>query len=127
MSRHHWGCVLWGALCIFGMTASAGAQDSKKVAQDAKTVPAETPISADEKQIREAVVSFVERYNTHKADQLAALFTTDARMTFADGSQVNGREEIKASFEEAFRQSPKGAVSVVVDSIRFLTADVAVE
>jgi hypothetical protein len=40
---------------------------------------------------------------------------------------VNGRDEIQQSFEDTFAASPKVAVSVVVDSIRFLTPDVAVE
>jgi uncharacterized protein (TIGR02246 family) len=120
MSHYPLVGLLLGTLSIFGLCNTA-------VAQVAKKAPSATPISADEKQIREAIVSFVERYNAHKADQIAELFMTDARVTFADGTQVNGREEVKASFEEAFRERPKGKVSVVVDSIRFLTADVAVE
>ncbi len=90
--------------------------------------PAETKQSnADEDQIRTSVVAFVEQYNAHKADGLAARFAPDARMVFQDGSEVNGRDEIMATFEEAFLESPKAAVSVVVDSIKFLTPDVAVE
>jgi uncharacterized protein (TIGR02246 family) len=84
-------------------------------------------VSADEQQIRQGVVAFVEQYNAHKADALASLFAPDARMVFANGTEVNGREEIKKSFEEAFAENPKCAVSVVVDLIRFLTPDVAVE
>lgn len=92
--------------------------------QKAATQPA---ISADEDQIRKGVVAFVEQYNAHKADAVTALFAADARMVFADGTEVNGRDEIKQSFEVAFKENPKTAVSVVVDSIRFLTPDVAVE
>jgi uncharacterized protein (TIGR02246 family) len=97
------------------------------VAQRGKA-PAEAQQSnADEEQIRQSVVAFVEQYNAHKADALAALFAADARMVFQDGSEVNGRDEIKSTFGEAFLESPKVAVSVVVDSIKFLTPDVAVE
>ncbi len=93
-----------------------------------RNAPAETKQSnADEEQIRTSVVAFVEQYNAHKPDALAALFAPDARMVFQDGSEVNGRDEIKATFDEAFFDSPKVAVSVVVDSINFLTPDVAVE
>jgi uncharacterized protein (TIGR02246 family) len=101
------------------LAASAGA-----AAQQTRNEPAP---SADEEQIRKGVVAFVEQYNTHKADAVAALFAPDARMTFRDGTEVNGRDEIKQSFEDAFKSSPMGAISVVVDSIRFLTPDVAVE
>src|SRR5512134_1709887 len=64
-------------------------------------------VSADEQQIRQGVVAFVEQYNAHKADAVAALFAPDARMVFRDGTEVNGREEIKQSFEEAFKDNPK--------------------
>ncbi len=70
--------------------------------------PAETKQSnADEDQIRTSVVAFVKQYNAHKADEVAALFAPDARMVFQDGTEVNGRDEIKATFEEAFLDSPK--------------------
>jgi uncharacterized protein (TIGR02246 family) len=84
-------------------------------------------ISPDEQAIRKAVVAFVELYNAHNADGLVALFAPDARMTFRNGDEVNGREEIKQAFVQAFTDGPKSAVSVDVESIRFLTPDVAVE
>jgi uncharacterized protein (TIGR02246 family) len=93
----------------------------------AQQAPDSGAASADEQQIRDAAIAFVEQYNAHKARELAALFMPDARMAYADGTEINGREEIQQSFEEAFKDSPKVAVSVVVDSIRFLTPDVAVE
>jgi len=95
--------------------------------QQPQSPSAEPAVSVDEQQIRQGVVAFVEQYNAHKADAVAALFAADARMVFRDGTEVNGREEITQSFEEAFSENPKTAISVVVDSIRFLTPDVAVE
>jgi uncharacterized protein (TIGR02246 family) len=97
------------------------------IAQQAKAPSDATGTEKDEQQLRDSVDAFVTLYNDHKADEVAALFAPDSRMVFRDGSEVNGREEIKASFDEAFRASPKTAISVVVDSIRFLTPDVAVE
>jgi uncharacterized protein (TIGR02246 family) len=86
-----------------------------------------TDVSADEQQIRAAIIAFVKEYNAHQADKVAALFAPDARMVFRDGTEVNGTAEIKQAFEEEFAQRPKAAISVDVDSIRFLTPDVAVE
>ena len=59
---------------------------------------------------------------------MAALFAADARMVFADGTEVNGRDQIKQSFEAAFRRQPqgRGAASWSM-AIRFLTPEVAVE
>lgn len=95
--------------------------------QAARSPDASAATTADEQQIRQAVVAFVAQYNAHKPAELAALFAPDARMAYANGSEVNGREEIQRSLAEEFAASPKSAVSVVVDSIRFLTPDVAVE
>lgn len=97
------------------------------LAQQAKAPPAANGTDQDEQVLRESVEAFVKSYNDHKADEVTALFAPDSRMVFRDGTEVNGREEIKQSFDEAFRASPQTAISVVVDSIRFLTPDVAVE
>jgi hypothetical protein len=48
-------------------------------------------------------------------------------MVLRDGTEINGRDAIQQSFETAFGESPKAAISVVVDSLKFLTSDVAVE
>lgn len=96
------------------------------LAQQPPGTPGAAP-SPDEQQIRQAVVAFVEQYNAHKSAEVSALFAPDARMVYRDGTELNGRDEIKRSFDEAFASNPKIAMSVVVDSIRFLTPDVAVE
>lgn len=106
---------------------AANTPATPKAQATAKAQVSPTGVSADEQQIRQGVVAFVEQYNAHKADAVTALFAADARMVFSDGTEVNGSEEIKQSFEEAFSASPKTAISVVVESIRFLTPDVAVE
>jgi uncharacterized protein (TIGR02246 family) len=97
------------------------------VAQSKPVAAKEETISADEQAVREAVVKFVDLYNKHKAKELAELYAEDARVVFRDGTEVDGRKEIARSFEEAFAESPKSAISVVVESIRFLTPEVAVE
>jgi uncharacterized protein (TIGR02246 family) len=97
------------------------------LAQQAKAPEDTKGSDRDEQSLRESVDAFVTLYNDHKADEVSALFAPDSRMVFRDGSEVNGRDEIKESFDEAFKASPKTAISVVVDSIRFLTPDVAVE
>jgi uncharacterized protein (TIGR02246 family) len=123
MARFHQCRFLFAGLLFFGATTGAIAQQPKV----ARPRVEKAELSADEQQIRQAIVAFVEQYNAHQADKVAALFAPDARMVFRDGAEVNGTEEIKQSFAEAFTQSPKAAISVVVDSIRFLTPDVAVE
>jgi uncharacterized protein (TIGR02246 family) len=111
----------WAVALVAAAAATVSAQ------QPARLSKAAISTSPDEPAIRKAVVAFVELYNAHNADALAALFAPDARMTFRDGTEVNGREEIKQAFVQAFEANAKAAVSVDVESIRFLTPDVAVE
>jgi uncharacterized protein (TIGR02246 family) len=109
-------------ILLLSLVVGAGAlAQQAKAPQDAKAP------DRDEQVIRDSVEAFVKSYNDHKSDEVTALFAPDSRMVFRDGSEVNGRDEIKESFDEAFKVSPKSAISVVVDSIRFLTPEVAVE
>jgi len=123
-------------LLLIAVQAIAPSQQPQKTQQPQKAPPPTKTgsvqsispgISPDEQQIRQGVVAFVKEYNAHNADAVAALFASDARMVFADGSEVNGRDEIKQAFASEFADSPKVSCSVVVDGIRFLTPDVAVE
>lgn len=117
---HYFRWSLAASLALIAAT-HAGAQ------QPARVTKAESAISPDEQAIRKAVTAFVELYNAHNTDGLAALFAADARMTLRDGTEFNSRDQIKQAFVQAFTDTPKCAVSVSVDSFRFLTPDVAVE
>ena len=126
MFRIHSRRLMLAALIVAAPTQYLLAQ----ARQGAARVPAasdESQLSPDEQQIRQGVIRFVELYNSHQASDIAQLFAPDGRMIFRDGTQVDGREAIQQSFEDAFAASPKTAVSVTVQGIRFLTPDVAVE
>jgi len=113
---------------VLGLVAGAALLGvSASRAQQPRAAGASAAVSADEKQIRQGVTAFVQFYNAHRAEELAGLFAADGRMVFRDGTEVNGRDEIRQSFADAFAATPRVAISVVVDSIRFLTPDVAVE
>lgn len=77
--------------------------------------------------IRQAAVKFVEAFNGKNAAALAELFDPGARYEDADGTVLQGREEIAAAFAATFEEEPKAAIGLTVDSLRFLTPDVAAE
>lgn len=83
--------------------------------------------TADQAAIEKAAVRFVEAYNEHDAKALAALFADDAEMVERDGGRFAGHDEIEYAFANAFAQSPHAKISLTVDSVRFVTPDVAVE
>lgn len=114
------------ALIVIGLFGAVMLSWAQSTPPPVKNADQET-VSPEEQQLRQSVKTFVELYNAHKAKELADLYAADARMVYRDGTEVNGREEIAKSFETAFTEMPKSAISIVVDSFRFLTPDVAVE
>ncbi len=94
------------------------------LAQPAADAAAPSP---DEEAIQQAAVRFVEAYGKKDAAAIAALFGPEARLEEADGTVFEGREEIQTAFKAEFEANPKAALSVTMESIRFVTPDVAVE
>jgi uncharacterized protein (TIGR02246 family) len=83
--------------------------------------------SAEQSAIEQAAKKFVEAYNGKNAEAIAGLFGPEARMEEADGTVVEGRDAIRAAYEAVFKQDPHSAISVSMDSLRFVQPDVAVE
>jgi uncharacterized protein (TIGR02246 family) len=83
--------------------------------------------SADEEAVRQAAIRFVEAYNAHDAKALSELFGPKARMEDEDGEVIEGREAIEQAYAEEFEDSPMAKISLAVDSLTFITPDVAVE
>lgn len=84
--------------------------------------------SADEKAIRRAVQSYVAAFNAGDAKALAAHWSQDGVYTNrTTGQQFSGREAIEAEFEILFSHGQSARLDVSLESIRFVTPDVAVE
>ena len=83
--------------------------------------------SADEAAIRANIEKFVKAYNAGDAKALAALFTPDGMIIGKDGDESVGREAIEKAFAETFADSPKKKIEVLVESIRFIGSDLAME
>jgi len=83
--------------------------------------------SADEAAIRSAGAAFLEAYNARDAKKLAALWTPQAVYTDpATGEESVGREEIEKVFAEAFEDKEDVKLTTEVESIEFLSPNVAV-
>jgi uncharacterized protein (TIGR02246 family) len=108
---------------LAGNCAWVSAQDAPRPA-----VPAtRTDRSADEKAIREAGAAFVRAYNANDPAAIAALFAEDAEVIAEDGLEIVGREAIAALFASSFEAAPGETIEVDIDSLRFVTDDVAKE
>jgi uncharacterized protein (TIGR02246 family) len=94
------------------------------------TEPAQRPdVQTDEEgTIRANAERYVEAYNRRDSKSMAAMWSPEAvYMDPTTGEGVVGREEISKQFDYAFAGSEDGKLSVVIDSIDFLSPNVAIE
>lgn len=82
--------------------------------------------SADEEAVRQVVNAYVDEFNNHDASGLAALWEEDA--VYVDrntGERVEGRAALEQDFAKLFEDQPEAQLSGDVDTIDFVTDDVA--
>lgn len=88
--------------------------------------PGEPP--ANETAIRKRVATYVEAFNKHDAKALADHWSPDAvYLNRITGEEVVGRAAIAEQFSALFKKQPEVKVDVSVESIQFVSPNVAVE
>ncbi|HEY0980761.1 MULTISPECIES: SgcJ/EcaC family oxidoreductase [unclassified Schlesneria] len=75
--------------------------------------------------IKERVEGFVKAYNSHNSDALSGYFTDDATLIDVEGAVIRGKTSIAAQFAEGFAQSSTYKLDSQIESIRYITPDVA--
>lgn len=83
--------------------------------------------SADERAIRAAADAFARAYNAGQAHALASQFSEDAEVVDVEGVRTRGREAIEELLDATFRSEPGVQIALTIDSLRFLSPDVAME
>jgi uncharacterized protein (TIGR02246 family) len=104
-------------LLVFGVTGASSAfgQESNDLA-------------ANEAAIRKMVASYVETFNRHDAKALADYWSPDAvYLNRTTGEEVVGRSAIAEQFATLLKEQPELKVEVSVESIQFVSPNVAVE
>lgn len=110
---------------LYPLLLLASATGHPAAAQQKADPPAE--VSPDQQQIEAAAVKFLEAWHARDAESLAGLFGPEARMEDAAGNVIEGREAIQEAYQSEFEANPYAALSVSMESIRFITPDVALE
>ncbi len=81
--------------------------------------------------VKEAILAnvkaYMEAYNRQDVKAILALFTDDCELIENDGDVIHGLKELEADLKDEFADEPKAKISVAVDSIRFITNEVAIE
>lgn len=84
-------------------------------------------LSPPEAEIRGDIQAFVEAYNQKDAKQIAGLFIEQAYLVDENDDVIQGRANIESTFATLFAAVPDSKIETTVESIRFLTANLAVE
>ena len=83
---------------------------------------------ADRAAIEKSIQSYVAAFNSHDAAALAEHWSPEGvYISRVSGESVTGRDALKADFEELFKQESGTKLELSVDSIEFVSPNVALE
>jgi uncharacterized protein (TIGR02246 family) len=136
MNTRAWGWLIVAGVLVATRVGRAQAQTNSD--NDAKAGAAagiaETSSKAasgsdnkDEEAIRKAARDFSAAFAKGDAKAIAALWAENGEFEDDVGQVLRGRDAIEKSYTEMFKEQPGGKLKVTIQSIRFLTPDVAVE
>jgi uncharacterized protein (TIGR02246 family) len=108
---------------LIGLLLAAGPVAAQAPATPAAGAPAAP--AGDEKGVRDTFAAYLKAFQEHNAAALAGLFAEDGALIDSEGSATRGRDAIQQQYAEAFTASPNVKVEASLESIRFLTGDVA--
>ena len=116
---------------ILMLAAGAGrcvGQESATMLEASSKAVAESKVdSPDLAAILEASHSFVVAFNQHDANAVAALWTKDGEYVDGAGRVLIGRDEIEKDYHNFFTANPDAKINIVIDSLRLLSSDTAIE
>ena len=121
------GVVLLAFLAapVFAQEASAPSPDTPAPAK--KTAAAEPVTNDDTQVIRQLSQSLVEAFNAKKADDLVALFLTDAELIDDAGNIHRGQEGIKDVFTRFIELFPDAKMELNIETVRLAAGELAIE
>ncbi len=112
----------------------AGSEDSEEPADPTAKDQAESPDNGGEPEddprveaIIERAEAFVIAYNERDFEALAELFDENVEVYTSRGHEFTGLDEVLAGMEATFLESPEAKISLTLESVRFLTDEVAIE
>jgi uncharacterized protein (TIGR02246 family) len=73
------------------------------------------------------VRAFTDAFNKRDVKSIVKLFTEDCVLTEADGTTVRGLKELEAELKDSFDDDPDAKISISVESLQVVSADVIVE
>ncbi|MEK6258559.1 MAG: SgcJ/EcaC family oxidoreductase [Planctomycetota bacterium] len=109
-------------------TETVGTKPNATIAEPKPAaLPASDEHAADEAAIRQTGDTYEKAYDAGDAKSIAAHFTTDAEYVDEQGNVYQGHEAIEAAMTAHFAENPGCQIEINIDSLRFVSAGVAVE
>lgn len=109
--------IVFCGLCGWGLAPLCNAQvQSANVAQSSEL----TKILAESK-------AFVDAFNRGDAKAVASLWTEDGDFVDEAGQRYSGRDEIEKAYVAFFASNPRSQIRILVDSLRLLNENTAIE
>ena len=116
------------ALLIVISGACLGLAQENKSSLPGKKPPIELRESARElAAIRAESLAFVAAFNKRDAKAVAALWTEDGEYVDDAGHTFAGRDAIKKFYAQFFAENAKSEIRIIIDSLRLLSDDAAIE
>jgi uncharacterized protein (TIGR02246 family) len=131
-----WQWILSGSVCLFiGLASRAFAQSppasaTKADAPSAAASPniaVKGAVSKDEQTIRQGAANFSRAFQQADAKAIAGMWVENGEYQDDEGRLLHGRDNIEQAYTELFAEKKAGKIDVDVQTVRFLTPDLAVE
>ncbi len=114
-----------GANRAFGVTPAAS--QGNKTGSPVAGTAALTDRPEDEKAIRAMADGFTRSFRAGDAKAVAAMYSEDAELIDEYGERVQGRMAIENLYASIFQARPGSSIAIAIESLRFLSPEVAKE
>ncbi len=114
------------AFACMGLPAPSAAQEAASNRAAAKAA-ALTDRPEDEKAVRAMAESFTRAFAAGDAKGIAAMFSEDAEFVDEYGERTEGRGSIQDLYTSVFQARPGSTIAISIETLRFLSPDVAKE
>lgn len=123
-----WGCLILGDPALARQNRPDGPVPSLPAAGSQVEKPGVlTNRPEDEKAIRGVGDAFARAFAAGDSRSVAAMFSEDAELIDESGQRILGRPSIEEYYDALFQARPKSTIEIAIDSLRFLSPDVAKE
>jgi uncharacterized protein (TIGR02246 family) len=109
-----------------GLAANAARAQSQE-SGSSSTGSAKSAANKDEQAIRKGASDFSRAFEKGDAKTIASMWAEHGEYEDDHGKLLRGREAVEKAYTELFAEKTGGKIDVEIQSIRFLTADLAVE